>query len=51
MLAMERCSCSAAARSASFSAGSMRKVSVLVLPVAIGFLDAAVVLRMDCNVQ
>jgi hypothetical protein len=29
----------------------MRKVSVLVLPVAIGFPYAAVVLRIYCSVQ
>src|SRR5213593_2530531 len=43
---MLRCSSSAALRSASFSAGSIRQVSVLVFPVAIGSLHAAFAMRM-----
>src|SRR6266496_5313851 len=36
MLAIERCSSSAAVRSASFKSGAMRKLSVWVLPAGIG---------------
>src|SRR5581483_9316718 len=51
MLAIDRCSRSAAVRNASFRAGSMRKVRVVVLAVAIYFSHEAFVLHIYCNVQ
>lgn len=51
MLAMDRCSSSAAARNASFSPGSIRKVNVVVLVVAIVLPDTAFVLWIYCTVQ
>ena len=49
MLAVERCSRSAAVRSTALSAGAIRNVTVLVLPVAMNLPGALAAIARGCG--